>query len=412
MHRRWLLLVAASLLAGSPAAVQASQPTRLRVVHYYAGALQETLERLLQEFNASQSKVVVQVQYVPFGDLKRNLLVASASGDLPDVVIIDNPDTAFFAAAGVLADITERVRRWPGLGRFFEGPLNSTLLEGHQYAVPFTTNCLALFYDRAALERARIRVPATWEELRTAARKLTTQDRYGMAIAAVRSEEGTFQFLPWFLSAGATFDRLDSPGAVHALEFLRSLIADGSMSPEVIGWTQFDVQKQFSAGKAAMVLNGPWAFAQLERDAHGRNLNYAVARVPRDVKSASPLGGENVAITRQADLEAAWILVQHLTSRDFQERFARATGFLSARTDVQAGRDDPRLAVFIEAMPSVVPRGPHPRWPELSDLISGALQEGLSGSAYPRAALEKAQKSLIALRASPFSGQGATPDGR
>ncbi len=412
MNRPSQLLLLVSLLSVSPAAARASQPTRVRLVHYYAGALQEKLEQLVEEFNASQRKVVVQYEFVPFGDLKRNLMVANASGDLPDVVIFDNPDNAFLAASGVLADITERVRRWPGNGRFFEGPWKSTVLAGRQYGLPFTTNCLALFYDKGALESAKVAVPETWEELRVAARKLTRPGRYGLVIAAVRSEEGTFQYLPWFLSAGAGFDRLDSPAAVHSLDFLRSLITDGSMSPEVIGWTQFDVQKQFSAGKAAMVLNGPWAFAQLERDAQGRDLRYGIARIPRDARSASPMGGENVAVTRQANIEAAWILVEHLTSREFQERFAGMTGFLSPRTDVRAGADDPRLRVFIETMPHVVPRGPHPRWPELSDLISGALQEGLSGSRSPKEALEEAQKGLRALAASPSSTRGTAPNGR
>jgi CheY-like chemotaxis protein len=95
MHRpSLLLLLLASLLAWSPASAGDAKPARLRLVHYYAGALQETLDRLVQGFNASQSKLVVQVEFVPFGDLKRNLMVANASGDLPDVAILDNPDTA------------------------------------------------------------------------------------------------------------------------------------------------------------------------------------------------------------------------------------------------------------------------------------------------------------------------------
>jgi multiple sugar transport system substrate-binding protein len=405
------LLLLASLLAVAPSSGHAA-PARVRLVHYYAGALQETLERLMREFNAAQKDVAVRCEYVPFGDLKRNLMVANASGDLPDVIVIDNPDNAYFAAAGVLADIGERAQRDPGKAAFQDGAWRSTLLAGRQYSLPFTTNWLALFYDKGALEAARVDVPRTWDELRAAARKLTRPGRYGLAMAAVRSEEGTFQYLPWFLSAGADYDRLDSPAAVRSLEYLRSLITDGSMSREVIGWTQFDVQKQFSAGKAAMVLNGPWAFAQLERDAQGRDFRWGVAPIPRDARSASPLGGENVGITRQANVDAAWIVVRYLTSRAFQERYQRSTGFLSPRTDVRVDGDDPRLALFVGTMPQVFPRGPHPRWPELSDLIADALQEGLSGASPPRKALAKAQEGLRALGASPFSTQGAPTDGR
>jgi len=82
------------------------------------------------------------------------LLVANASGDLPDVVMIDNPDNAALAQAGILADITDLVARWEGKGRFLAGPWRSTIYKGRQYGIPFDSNCLALFYDREALDRA------------------------------------------------------------------------------------------------------------------------------------------------------------------------------------------------------------------------------------------------------------------
>lgn len=409
-----LLALLAPLAAGFPAGADAAPPTKLRLVAYWSGNLQEELQRMVAEFNATHRDLVVRYEYVPFNDLRRHLLVAGASGELPDVAIIDNPDHASFAEAGLLADLTDRIGRWSGTGKFFEGPWRSTIHRGRNYGVPLTTNCLALFYDRAALARAGLRVPETWDELRAAARKLTGPDRYGMAIGAIQSEEGTFQFLPWFLSAGGDLGRLDSPGAVRSLEFLRALITDGSMSPQVIEWGQSDAQKQFSAGRAAMMVNGPWSLGQLERDALDRNLQYGIAAIPRDVRLATPLGGENVVITRRANVEAAWVFVQWLTSREIMARFARASGHLPPRTDVLRGAagawtGDARLRPFIELMPHAVPRGPHPRWPEISDLLSGALQEALSGARPPRETLEEAQRRLRALGlAAPAGPPGGT----
>src|SRR5262249_2138039 len=158
---------------------------------------------------------VVTYEFVPFHDLKQRLLVGQAAGDLPDVTIIDNPDNAAFAQAGIFVDLTDRVKTWSGNGRFFAGPWNSTLFQCCQYGIPFTSNCLALFYDKAALQKAGVAVPETWAQLRAAAKTLTTKNRYGLAISAVSTEEGTFQYLPWLLSAGAATDRLDSPEAVR-----------------------------------------------------------------------------------------------------------------------------------------------------------------------------------------------------
>jgi multiple sugar transport system substrate-binding protein len=408
-----LLAVLAPALGGSPPHVHAAPPTPLRLVAYYrTGLLQDVMQQLVAEYNASHPAVVVRLEYVPFADLRRYLLVANASGELPDVAVIDNPDHAFFAEEGLLLDITDRVQRWSGNGHFFAGPWRSTFLRGRQYGVPFTNNCLALFYDKAALAAAGVRVPETWEQLRAAARRLTTPGRYGLAIGAVHSEEGTFQLLPWLLSAGADLTRLDSPASIRSLAFLRSLIVDGSMSPEVIDWTQGDAQKQFSAGRAAMMVNGPWSILQLERDAGDRDLRYGIVRIPRDARSSTPLGGENIAITRHAHVEEAWDFVQFVTSREAMERAGRRRGFLPPRTDVLGSGEgwggDPAFRVFMDLMPDAVPRGPHPRWPELSELLQGALQEALSGAQSPRDALSEAQRRL---RAQGLAAPAAPPGG-
>ena len=416
MHRRGVscirlsaLLTASCLLAARPATALADAPTEIRLLSYFPETIRDTMQRIVDDFNHTHPDIVVRYEYVPLENLKRQLLVANASGDLPDVVMIDNPDNAAFAQAGILADITDLVERWEGKGRFLAGPWRSTFYNGRQFGIPFVSNCLALFYDRAALDRAGVRVPETWEQLRAAARKLTTPDRYGLAISAFRSEEGTFQFLPWLLSAGGDVTQLDSPAGVRALEFLRSLITDGSMSAKVIGWTQFDAQKQFSSGKSAMVINGPWVFGSLDRDSP--KLAYGIAKVPKDVKFASVLGGENLAITRQAKRDAAWTFVQYAASRDIIARFASATGMLPPRTDAARPGDvwdrDPRLKVFIDQIKYAMPRGPHPRWPEISNIISRAIQEGLSGSKPPRKALEDAQRDLQALGAPPPAARGA-----
>jgi multiple sugar transport system substrate-binding protein len=71
------------------------------------------------------------------------------------------------------------------------------------------------------------------------------------------------------------------------------------------------------------------------------------------------------------------------------------------------------LQVFVDLMSYATPRGPDPRWPEISSLLSGALQEALAGSRSPREALAEAQKGLLAVRgAKPSSTTGGRgPDG-
>ena len=60
--------------------------------------------------------------------------------------------------------------------------------------------------------------------------KLTKDGKYGLAFSAIPSEEGTWQFLPFFWSNGAELSQLDSAKATQALQFVTDLVNSGSAS--------------------------------------------------------------------------------------------------------------------------------------------------------------------------------------
>ena len=86
---------------------------------------------------------------------------------------------------------------------------------------------------------------------------MTEGDRYGLAVSAVKSEEGTFQWLPFLWETGEDIPTIDSEGGNRALQLWFDLVNGGQMSKSILGWTQGDVLGQFQNGKAAMMINGP-----------------------------------------------------------------------------------------------------------------------------------------------------------
>jgi len=351
---------------------------------------QEALKKVIESFNNSQSEIVAVPRYVPFADFKKQLSIGATASELPDVVIMDNPDSASYAAMGIFADITGKI----DVSQYYDGHLGSCKLNNKLYGVPFGSNCLALYYNKDMLTAANVKVPTTWDELRDAAKKLTTPRVKGFAFSALQNEEGTFGFLTWVWSTGTTSYQINNAQGIKALTFISDLVKDGSMPREAMNWTQGDTLHQFMPGNIAMMLNGPWQIPTLRKDAP--NLNWDVALIPRDAVNVSGLGGENWHIINNNNVAASLEFIKYMTSPAVLRTYINEFGYIAARKDVATTQfqGDPIMTKFAEQVQYALPRGPHPRWPEISDAISLAFNEVMAQTSTPAQAAAKAQATI------------------
>jgi len=131
--------------------------------------------KLVEDFNASQSDIVVESRLLAFDDLVNEALKAFATGQAPDIISLDNPDFALFSSRGAMLDITDRVANSDVIDTsvYYEGPLASATWDGKLYGLPKATNTIALFYNKDLFAKAGIaEAPKTWDELLEDARKL------------------------------------------------------------------------------------------------------------------------------------------------------------------------------------------------------------------------------------------------
>ncbi|HYW82612.1 MAG TPA: sugar ABC transporter substrate-binding protein [Spirochaetia bacterium] len=358
---------------------------------------QETLARVCKDFNSSQSTIEVVTKYIPFADFKKQLSIGAAASELPDIVIIDNPDHASYSAMGIFADITDKLASWPDLKQYFEGPLNSCRLNGRLYGIPFGSNCLSLYYNEDMLKAAGANPPKTWDELKSVALKTTRGNVHGFGISSVQNEEGTFGFLCFLWGSGNTSFQINNANGVRALTLVRDLVKSGAMPKEVINWTQGDVMNQFISGNLAMMVNGPWQVPTMREQAP--NLKWNVVQLPVGAKAASDLGGENFGVVKGDKVDEAIAFLKFVASPAEMKSYINDFGYIASRKDVAATQftNDPIMKVFAAQMASAKPRGPHPRWPEISDALSLAMNESITGIAAPDAAAAKAQKAIDAI---------------
>ncbi|WP_327312841.1 ABC transporter substrate-binding protein [Streptomyces sp. NBC_01235] len=354
---------------------------------------QPGMKRLIKDIEAGVPDVKIERRTFPFAELDRQLTLGAISGDLPDIAIVDNVAMNTLGSSHLLADLTDRVEKWGQADQYYKGPWDGCQVGGKTLGIPNNSNCLALYYNTTMLKSAGVEPPTTWEELASAAQRLTSGDRYGLALSAIRTEEGVFQFLPFLWQAGGDLDTFTTYGAT-ALSFLDDLIAKGSLSEQCVGWTQQDVNTRFLNQRAAMQINGPWQIPTLKK----AGFDWNVVALPRDKEAATCLGGENwVLMANSKHLDKAWEVLEYTQRPSVLVPYLVSFGELPARKDLAdqgTWASDPALRFFLSQLPLARPRQYGAHYAEASQAVAEAEQAVLTGSASPSAAAKTAAPKI------------------
>ena len=290
------LLALAGCSSSSTSSSGGSAPLTLTEMDYYGSAPQNSQIQGVLTQCGDQAGVKVTHEEAPRAQLVPKLLQDAAARTLPDLMLVDNPDLQQLASTGGLVSLSANGLTATGL---YPSIVSAGQYQGQTYGIAPGVNDLALYYNKDLFTRAGLTPPTTWAQLSADAKTLTSGARKGIAFSAAATEEGSFQFEPFFWSAGADLKTLNSPQAVQALTLWQSLVNGGFASKSVVNWTQSDVEAQFQAGSAAMMVNGPWQLPLLNA---AKGLNFGVVSIPVPAAgqpSVSPLGGEVWAVGPQ-----------------------------------------------------------------------------------------------------------------
>ena len=334
-------------------------------------------------------------------DLTSKALLASQQGNAQDVLIVDNPVVSTLAQAGVLvsnADTkvdTSAVQ--PNL-------LGAGQIAGKAYGIPIGANTLALYYNKAILRSAGVDVASVkdWPSLTAALAKVTGAGKKGITFSAIGTEEGSFQFLPWFWGAGAQLTQLDSPAGVSALSLWADWLKKGYAPNSVINNTQTTSWQEFATGKYAFAENGTWQLANAKK----AGFDYGIIPIPaaHGGTAPAPTGGEFVTVPAQKQTgryTTSEKLVTCLTNADNLYATDTTLSYVAPTSTVQAKQaaSTPELKVWVDAVHAAKARtgdGLGTKYPKISQPMWTAVQAALSGSKSPQAALSAAQSTAAA----------------
>ena len=142
------------------------------------------------------------------------------------------------------------------------------------------------------------------------------------------------------------------------------------------------------------MINGPWQIAAMREEAP--DLNWKVALIPQDKEYASALGGENYAVISGGNEEGALKFLEYATAKEQVEYLMGALGYTSADKAIAEGQfaDDEEMKSFTKQLEYAKARGPLAEWPEVSDAISLAFNQVMTGEKQPQEAADAAQQVI------------------
>ncbi|GAA4729596.1 extracellular solute-binding protein [Isoptericola chiayiensis] len=329
--------------------------------------------------------------------LTNQALLSAQEGTSPDVILIDNPAVSTLADTGMLTTVEEFGLDTSAID---QNLLDAGVVDGSAYGIPIGANTLSLYYNADVLSDAGVD-PASitdWDSLTAALEQVTGAGHKGITFAGIGTEEGSFQFLPWFWGAGADLTDLSSPEAVEALELWTTWLDEGYAPNTVINNSQNTVWEEFLTGDFAFAENGTWQV----NSAAEAEFETGIVQLPgKDGGVApAPTGGEFIVAPVQEDTARYDVTNQIVECMTTPEGFVETANtfayYIPPTSEGQEAllEENPDLEPWVEAVQNAKGRtsdGLGTDYPLISEALWTAVQNALSGAATPAEALETAQ---------------------
>ncbi len=263
-----LSLVALAVMAASPVAAM----TEGEITIWINGDKSyEGLAKIGKQFEEDTGvKVIVQHPE----SLEARFEKVAAKGMGPDIIFWAHDRFGGYAEAGLLKEINPSKEFKDKLVDF---SWDAVTVNGKLMGYPMAIEAPSLIYNKDLLPEP----PKTWEELADIHNKMQAQNK----TAIMWDVKNAYFTWPMISSGGAyAFEKVDggyngaktgvnNDAGVKGLQFLVDMVNQGVVNPDM----DYSVSEAaFSKGEAAMTINGPWSWGNLDK----MGVNYGVAVLP------------------------------------------------------------------------------------------------------------------------------------
>lgn len=436
-RRATMLMGAAALVAHGLGSVPAKAqdggglgtpeaPVNLRIMAdaAYGNAWQEVM---VPEFNKKYPNIKVTIDPVPYTELlAKQMLDATSSDPVYDILVLDDPWTPQVAETGALLDIRNETAQWTlpdyDWDDFNAAPLAATQWKGVQYGVPMRSNMLLMFVNKTLYEKAGLPVPTpdlTWEEYLEQAPKLV-QDTNGDGVVDAWAIDTYFKRDPltptiWQSIFNANGGRLLDDGGkpafndeigVKALELHAELLKYAPPGSVSHGYSE--ALASFRQGQVATSFN--WGSVYRNSAVDPKTTTLTPDQVGLQVLPVgAKMGGSNRGIAsgtiqaKSKNKEAAWAFLQWFSSKEGEKHHVNNLGGFPARKSTLAATPEPGnewlIPVFTALQQGfdIIEAGEmwrvrHPKSDAVQQALADAVAAVISGQSNAKDALDEAAR--------------------
>jgi multiple sugar transport system substrate-binding protein len=421
-------LQAVIMLLALTASVSAQAQRRTTVTFFWhAGDRAELLRKMSEEYTR-QTGVEIKAILPPLTEeyYQRIADEFARKGSAFDLCIFDSQSMSEFASQGHLVLFNDRLKAGgkvraadfdpAALRRYAEYPEGS----GNLYALPINQDCMGLVYRRDLFEdpeeKAAFRqkygydlaVPQTYDQLRDIAEFFTRPgaNLYGIALYGSADYDActsVFNNILWSFG-GELWDPktataqgyLNSPHAVRALEFYKSLFACAPAG--FVNAYVPEVNKALQEGRVALGFQWYYYFDELAAQTAGTKHKLGFDALPGQKGSDGifrrfvMVGGQGVSISRYSQhQDEAWEFLQWLMSPQQQWKWVQGggkSGLATILKDPKFLDASPANRSFVLSMSLTKDYWHLPTYPQLLRIYQHRVHQAITGELSPQKALD------------------------
>ncbi|HRC76289.1 MAG TPA: extracellular solute-binding protein, partial [Kouleothrix sp.] len=319
-----------------------SGSTEIVIWHGWQGDYYEAIKKAFADY-AGKNNVKITLLRVP--DLNNKVQVAVPSGQGPDLIGWVDDQIGKNALSGTIQPVDSLGITADYLKQNFTDVASAAMIyDGKVYGIPESLEAITFIYNKKLIKEADL--PKSTDDLLAKAKAYNGPDKY----LFVYNPKDAYFSAPWWQGSGVTLvtpdgtTELASDKALQAANLIKSF---STIMPKEIDYGVADTL--FKEGKAAIIMNGPWAIADYQK----AGLDVGLAKIPVVSNSSQPgkpfVGVKLLMLAANAkNPQAAVELMKYYGSADVQAALAKVNKQVPANKAAQEQvKDDPIIAGFI-----------------------------------------------------------------